>query len=329
MDFDIIIRYIKGSLSRDPVTPALDKVLSNNLPLILMLVLILILIVVGKYAMGMKMFGKNKAWKAIIPFYGLMELYRAVDVNPWFAIMIIIPVVGLIPFFIFCFKIPKAFGQKIDMQILTLFLPFVMFNVFGFDKKYEYQYQKGKSVAFKDEFRTVMPEDADVLTPAGAVNGAAVSSLGAKESAISRAASAAAEQTRIIREEQEKAAAAAAAEQKRKEQEEEQKKAAKKEDFDYDIFNETQDDGPDSSSIDFNFTFVNGKFRSAPEKPIESGHAFPTAPATHPTAPATHPVTTPTPQPAPVPTPQPVPAIQPAPEKPTSGIEMTSIPPVN
>jgi hypothetical protein len=242
-----------------------------------------------------------------------MLLFRAVDLNPYFAIATIIPGIGIIPYAIFSFLIPKAFAQKSDMQILSIFFPYVTFNMLGFDKKYEYQYVKGKNVAFKNEFRTVMPEDLtkDALTPASAVNGAAVSSI-AQESAISRAASAAAEQNRLIIEEQEKAAAAEEA--KKKAEEEAKKKEASKaktEDYKYDIFSSEKDNGPESASLNISFNIVNGKFKSVgmapamPPKPVA-----PAAPATPTISPA---------KPAePIAPAQPTTVVQPAPAVPAA-----------
>ncbi len=311
MDFQLIENYFTMS-EYEPTRPTLDKVLVGNVVLIILFVLIVIAVEVGKYAMGVKMYGKKKAIKTIIPVYGLMLLFRSVDLNPWLAIAAYIPLIGVIPFSIFSFYVPKAFGQKIDYQILTIFFPYVMFNMYGFDKKYEFQYVKGKNVAFKNEFRTVMPEDltSDALTPASAVNGAAVSSMIAKESMISRAASAAAEQTRIIREEQERREAEEA---KKKADEEAAKKAAKQkpEDFNYDIFNgDEKDDGPDSASLGINFNMVNGRFQSAPVAPKPASISAP----------------------APTPTPTPAPAPQPAPQgapNPTVKPEAPQNPPIN
>jgi hypothetical protein len=365
MDFDIIIKFITGGLNHDPTTPQLDKVVSSNIVLIVILSIIIIAVTVGKYAIAMKMLGKKKAWKSLIPFYGLMTLFKLVDLNPYFAIAVAIPGLGLIPYAIFCFYIPKAFGQKIDMQLLCVFFPYVILNMLGFDKKYEFQYVKGKNVAFKNEFRTVMPEDLskDALTPAGAVNGAAVTPMMAKESMISRAASAAAEQTRLIREEQEKAAAEEA---RKKKEEEEKKKAAKNksEDYNYDIFENKTESGPEAASLGIEFNIVNGKFKSAktpapapkpvapvqpaaPAQPVASApqSALTKQPASapkpapapqsetpvlqvaHPTPePVSQPVAAQPATPAPQPVAQPAPAPAPA-QEPAPGIEITTVPP--
>ena len=270
MDFELINKFLTSN-EYDTSRPTLGKVLGGNIVLVVFIVLIIIATIVGLYAIGMKIYGKKKAYKAIIPIYGLMQVFRSVSLNPWLAIACYIPIVGIIPFCIFGYFVAKSFGQK-NLQILSIFFPYVTFNMLGFDPKYEFQYVKGKNVAFKDEFKTVMPEDlsGDALTPANAVNGAAVTSMVAKESMISRAASAAAEQTRLIREEQEKAAAEEA---RKKAEEEASKKAAKAktEDYNYDIFDDNDvDTGPESSSFNINFSLVNGRFQSAPAsaKPV-------------------------------------------------------------
>lgn len=340
MDFEIIFKFITGGLNHDPTTPPLNKVLSSNVALIVVLSIMIIAVLVGLYGLGIKIFGKKKAWKAIIPVYGMMELFKAISLNQWLAIPCYIPLIGIIPFGIFCFFLPKAFDQKIDFQILTIFFPYVMFNMIGFDPKYDFQYIKGKNVAFKNEFRTVMPEDlsSDAMTPAAAVSGAAVSSMLAKESMISRAASAAAEQTRLIREEQEKAAAE---EERKKKEEEEKKKAAKQrlEDFNYDIFNSDENKGPDAASLNIDFKMVNGKFKSAGLKGIAPKPVAPVEekPPVEPRTPAAPtPVETPAPiapaAPTPV-APAPIAPVAPAPVTPVAptpaspGISISPVPP--
>ena len=361
MNLDLIFQFFTdGEYGANK--PTLDKIITENIILLFFVAIIIILMIVGKYAIGEKIFGKKKGWKAIIPFYGFFQLFRAVDLNPYLSIAIVIPLVGLIPLGIFSYVMPKAFGAKKDYQLLSVFLPFVVYNLIGFDKKYEYQYVKGKNVAFKNEFRTVMPEDlsSDALTPSGAVSGAAISPMIAKQSEISRAASAAAEQTRLIREERERQEKAEA---ERKAAEEAKKKAAKQnpDDFNYDIFDnkEQENVGPESSNIDFNFKLVNGRFKSTPDPvstpapaPIATPRATP-QPVTSPVATTTKPTsaapaapvdlkntldkiitqkaTTPAPTPMSAPTPAPTPAQPTNPKTPekseASRISISVIPP--
>ena len=307
MDLDLVFQYFSGG-DYGTNKPTLETVLTGNIVIIAVFLIVIIAIVIGKYGIGEKIFGKGKGWKAIIPFYGFFLLFRAVDLNPFLSIGIVIPVVGLIPLGIFSFYLPKAFGQKRDLQLLSIFFPFVVYNMIGFDKKYEFQYVKGKNIAFSNEFRTVMPEDlsSDALTPSESVNGAAISPLLAKQSEVSQAASVAAEQTRLIREEQERQEKAEA---DKKAEEEAKKKAAKTnpDDFQYDIFDNKEAEAvrPESSNIDFNFKLVNGRFQSTTMAAPELATPAPTpvaAPAPAPTpaqASAPAPVQTPAPTPAP------------------------------
>ncbi len=272
MNIDKILDFISGNLQHSPNAPKFNEVVSANTPMIVFLIIICIALIIGKYALGTKILGKKDAIKTIIPFYGLMLLFKAVDLNSWLAITCYIPVVGIIPYAIFSFNVPKAFGQKIEHQILSVFFPYVFFNVLGFSPKYEYQYVKGKNVAFKNEFRTVMPEDLgpNIATPAEVMKGAAVGQTAvAKESMISRAASAAAEQTRIILEKQEKQAAEEEAKKKAEEEAKKQESAKQKsEEYNYDIFSgDDVDTGPDTASLNIEFKVVNGRFQSAPNPP--------------------------------------------------------------
>jgi len=302
MNLELIFQFITGGEYKAN-KPTLEMVLTENIILLVFILLIIIAMVVGKYAVGEKIFGAKKGWKAIIPFYGFFNLFKAVDLNPYLSIAIIVPLVGLIPLAIFSYALPKAFGAKKELCLLSIFLPFVVYNMIGFDKKYEFQYVKGKNVAFKNEFRTVMPEDLsrDALMPSGMISGATISPMIAKQSEISRAASAAAEQTRLIREEQEKQEKLEA---EKKAEEEAKRKAAKQnpDDFNYDIFDKdtAATVGPESSSIDFNFKMVNGRFQSAPVAPTQ-----PVAPVTP------QPV-----MPAPMPTPTPAQTAQTTPQTP-------------
>ena len=272
MNFQLIVDFVSGIIQHKPNVPDFGVVVSENMSLLAFLLILLVLIIIGKYALGKKMLGKDKAILAIVPVYGLMKLFHAINLPSWLAIICYIPVVGIIPFAIFSFLVPKSFGLNIGYQLLSILFPFVFFNILGFDSKYEFQYIKGKNVAFKDEFKTVMPEDIEA-NPLNLTDETAVSDLSAKESMVSRAASAAAEQTRIILEEQERQAE----EEARKKAEEELKKKEvkqKPDEFKYDIFSEDKNIGPESASLNIRFDVVDGRFRSAPiteqEQPIDN-----------------------------------------------------------
>ena len=92
-------------------------------------------------------------WQGAIPVLGLMKLYDAVELNKLFAISILIPVIGLIPYFIFCYKLPDAFGKKQPaFPYLTIFFSPIIMLMLATDQKYEYQYVRGKNIPFQGAF---------------------------------------------------------------------------------------------------------------------------------------------------------------------------------
>ena len=92
-------------------------------------------------------------WQGAIPVFGLMKLYDAVELNKLFAISILIPVLGLIPYFIFCYKLPAALGEKQPaFPYLTIFFSPIIMLMLATNQKYEYQYVRGKNVPFQGAF---------------------------------------------------------------------------------------------------------------------------------------------------------------------------------
>ena len=268
----ILLFFTTGAF--DPTHPTLGQVLVANLGLVFALLFFFITLEIGRYLVGIKIFGKQKAYKAIIPVYGLMQLFYAINLKSWLALICYLPIVGLIPFAIFSFLLPKAFATPTSIQILTLLFPWLGFNLIGFDKKYEFQYQKGKNVAFKNEFRTVMPEELSPAVTGDSATSAQNGTLLANASMISRAASAAAEQTRVMLEQQEQAAQLEAMQKKQAEEAAKKAEKHKAEEFKYDIFDSNSKEEKESSVLDFEFRMVNGRFQSAglqstPAQPIQ------------------------------------------------------------
>ena len=133
--------------------PTFGEVLASNLITLLLLLIILGLYIAGKVLLMKKIYGEKKMWQGIIPVLGLMKLYDAVELNKLFAISILIPVLGLIPYFIFCYKLPAAFGEKQPaFPFLTIFFSPIIMLMLATDQKYEYQYVRGKNVPFQGAF---------------------------------------------------------------------------------------------------------------------------------------------------------------------------------
>ena len=133
--------------------PSFGEVLASNIVTLLLLLIILGLYVAGQVLLMKKIYGAKKMWQGAIPVLGLMKLYDAVELNKLFAISILIPVLGLIPYFIFCYKLPAALGEKQPVfPYLTIFFSPIIMLMLATDQKYEYQYVRGKNVPFQGAF---------------------------------------------------------------------------------------------------------------------------------------------------------------------------------
>lgn len=133
--------------------PTFGEVLASNVITLLLLLIVLGLYIAGKVLLMKKIYGEKKMWQGAIPVFGLMKLYDAVELNKLFAISILIPVLGLIPYFIFCYKLPAAFGEKQPaFPFLTIFFSPIIMLMLATDQKYEYQYVRGKNVPFQGAF---------------------------------------------------------------------------------------------------------------------------------------------------------------------------------
>lgn len=133
--------------------PSFGEVLASNVITLLLLLIILGLYIAGKVLLMKKIYGEKKMWQGIIPVLGLMKLYDAVELNKLFAISILIPVLGLIPYFIFCYKLPAALGEKQPaFPYLTIFFSPIIMLMLATDQKYEYQYVRGKNIPFQGAF---------------------------------------------------------------------------------------------------------------------------------------------------------------------------------
>lgn len=133
--------------------PSFGEVLASNFITLLLLLVVLGLYIAGKVLLMKKIYGEKKMWQGAIPVLGLMKLYDAVELNKLFAISILIPVLGLIPYFIFCYKLPAAFGEKQPaFPYLTIFFSPIIMLMLATDQKYEYQYVRGKNIPFQGAF---------------------------------------------------------------------------------------------------------------------------------------------------------------------------------
>ena len=158
--------------------PTFGEVLASNVIILLLLLIILGLYIAGKVLLMKKIYGEKKMWQGAIPVLGLMELYDAVELNKLFAISILIPVLGLIPYFIFCYKLPAAFGEKQPaFPYLTIFFSPIIMLMLATDQKYEYQYVRGKNVPFQGAFALNRAQTAAPEVPTQSIPEAPVQSV--------------------------------------------------------------------------------------------------------------------------------------------------------
>ena len=151
--------------------PTFGEVLASNIITLLLLLIILGLYIAGKVLLMKKIYGEKKMWQGAIPVLGLMKLYDAVELNKLFAISILIPVLGLIPYFIFCYKLPAALGEKQPVfPYLTIFFSPIIMLMLATDQKYEYQYVRGKNVPFQGAFALNRAQTAATEAPAQPVS---------------------------------------------------------------------------------------------------------------------------------------------------------------
>ena len=94
-----------------------------------------------------KMFEKagQAGWKSIIPFYNLYIEFKFVWGSGWWFLLLLIPLVDIVVYFIHQYRLVKVFGGGIGMFILMLFLPTIATLILGLgEAKYTCVYGKSE-----------------------------------------------------------------------------------------------------------------------------------------------------------------------------------------
>ena len=88
-----------------------------------------------------KLFTKagEEGWKAIIPIYNLVILYKISGVSPWLLLIFLasfIPVIGSIAVLVLhiyqTHQFSKSFGKDVGYTIGLIFLPVIFYMILGF-----------------------------------------------------------------------------------------------------------------------------------------------------------------------------------------------------
>lgn len=77
-------------------------------------------------------------WKCLIPFYNVYTKYKIIWGNGWIALLLIIPVVSTILYFITAGKMARVFGKGFGFTLGLIFFPYIFQFVLGFGRA---QYQ--------------------------------------------------------------------------------------------------------------------------------------------------------------------------------------------
>jgi hypothetical protein len=115
-------------------------------PSTLMLLIYLAYIVLVVVVMW-KMFEKAgvEGWKALIPIYNTVILWRLVGMSGWFTLLFFVPLVNVVAAIYLYYKVAQAYGFGIGMTILEILS--IGFIIVGFgDAKYQGPNKGGAAV---------------------------------------------------------------------------------------------------------------------------------------------------------------------------------------
>ena len=92
--------------------------------------IITVLLIVAEW----KIFTKagKPGWHSIIPFLNLYDLFEIAGMNGWMFLLILIPCVGWIFFYVALFKLCQAFGKSTGFGIGMIFFPNIFMLILGF-----------------------------------------------------------------------------------------------------------------------------------------------------------------------------------------------------
>jgi hypothetical protein len=133
--FASVLQTLAQSYSYDYTTPTTSSGgmnwFSNPFALLVGLVVVVSMWFVFKKA-------KKPGWAAIIPIYNTLVLLEIIKRPWWWILLMFIPIVNIVVYFIVAFDLAKAFGKGGGMALLLIFLPFIGYPILGFgDAKYK------------------------------------------------------------------------------------------------------------------------------------------------------------------------------------------------
>ena len=98
---------------------------------------VVILAIAGLWKMFEK--GGQAGWKAIIPIYNYIVLLELIGRPIWWVILLFVPVVDIVIWFIMCLDTAKSYSRGTGTAIGLFFLAPIFFIVLGFSSDAEYK----------------------------------------------------------------------------------------------------------------------------------------------------------------------------------------------
>ena len=80
----------------------------------------------------------EKGWKAIIPVYNTVVLFKIVGLSPWLLLLMFVPIANLVVAILSNIKLAKAFGKGGGFAVGLIFLGFIFQCILAFGSA-EYQ----------------------------------------------------------------------------------------------------------------------------------------------------------------------------------------------
>ena len=78
-------------------------------------------------------------WASLIPFYNIHIYLQIIQKPNWWILLVFIPFVNIIIFFLFAHELSKAFGKDGTYTLGLIFLGFIFFPLLAFgDARYQY-----------------------------------------------------------------------------------------------------------------------------------------------------------------------------------------------
>lgn len=94
----------------------------------------LLLVAVFEIIVMWKVFEKagEAGWKAIIPIYNAVVLFKISGLNPWLILLELVPIANLIITIMLCIKLAKSFGKGGGFAVGLIFLNIIFMAILAF-----------------------------------------------------------------------------------------------------------------------------------------------------------------------------------------------------